>query len=125
MKNRMALVAMAITLTVSGNVMAHGEQPKHGGIISSTTNDISFELVSNDGKSMIYVEDHGKPVATAGATGKITVLNGADKAEVALEPAGDNSLVAKGDAKLVKGAKAIAAVTFADRKTVNVRFSIK
>lgn len=116
---------MTAAIAASGNVMAHGETPKHGGIVSTTSNDISFELVDKDGKATIYVEDHGKPVATAGASGKLTVLNGTDKVEVPLEPAGENSLVTKGGAKLAKGAKAIAAVTFADKKTVNVRFAIK
>lgn len=77
------------------------------------------------GKATIYVEDHGKPVSTAGASGKLTVLNGGNKSEVPLEPAGDNTLVSKGDAGLSAGAKAIAAVTLADRKAVNARFVIK
>lgn len=125
MKKWMALAAIAVTVAVSGNVLAHGEKPKHGGIVSSTKDDLSVELVNKDGKATIYVEDHGKPVATAGASGKLTVLNGAEKTEVPLEPAGDNAMATKGDAKLVKGAKAIAALSFADKKTANVRFSIK
>jgi hypothetical protein len=125
MKKLMALVAMAATVALSGNALAHGEAPKHGGIVSSTKDDLNFELVSKDGKAMLYVEDHGKAVATAGATGKLTVLNGAEKTEVALEPAGDNTMVTKGDAKLGKGAKAIAALTFSDKRAANVRFSIK
>jgi hypothetical protein len=125
MKKLMALVVIAATVAVSGNVLAHGDKPKHGGIVSSTKDDLSFELVNKDGKATIYVEDHGKPVATAGATGKLTVLNGAEKAEVPLESGGDNTMVTKGDAKLAKGAKAIAALTFADKKAANVRFSIK
>lgn len=124
MKKLLALVAMAVTVAVSGNVLAHGAKPKHGGVVQAAS-DLNFELVTKDGKATIYVEDHGKPVATTGASGKLTVLNGGEKTEVPLEPAGDNTLVTKGEAKLVKGTKAIAAVTFADKKTVNVRFSVK
>lgn len=124
MKKWLALVAMAVTVAVSGNALAHGDKPKHGGIVQSAS-DLGFELVNKDGKATLYVEDHGKPVSTAGAAGKLTVLNGAEKTEVVLEPAGENTLVTKGEAKLVKGTKAIAAVTFADKKTVNVRFSVK
>ena len=124
MKKLMALVAMAVTVAVSGNALAHGAKPKHGGIVQ-TASDLGFELVNKDGKAIIYVEDHGKPFSTSGATGKLTVLNGAEKTEVPLEAAGENTLVTKGDAKLMKGTKAIAAVTFADKKTVNVRFSVK
>lgn len=124
MKKLLALVAMAVTVALSGNALAHGDKPKHGGIVQSAS-DLGFELVHKDGKATLYVEDHGKPVSTAGTTGKLTVLNGAEKTEVALEPAGENTLVSKGEAKLVKGTKAIAAVTFVDKKTVNVRFSVK
>lgn len=124
MKKLMAFAAMAMSVAVSGNVMAHGDKPKHGGVMSSA-GDLHFELVDRNGKATIYVEDHGKPMATQGATGKLTVLNGAEKTEVALEAAGENAMVAKGDAKLAKGAKAVASMSFADKKTVNVRFAIK
>ena len=56
---------------------------------------------------------------------KLTVLNGAEKSELLLEPAGDNTLATKDEARLARGAKAIAALTFADKKAVNVRFSMK
>lgn len=125
MKKHLALVAMAVTVATSGSAWAHGEKAKNGGIVQESSNGISLELVAKDGKATIYVEDHGKPVATAGASGKMTVLNGSEKTEVPLEPAGDNSLATKGTTKLDKGAKAIAAVTFADKRTVNVRFAIK
>lgn len=124
MKRLLALVAIAASVTATG-AYAHGDKPKHGGVVQSASNDISFELVNKDGKATIYVEDHGKPVATAGASGKLTVLNGASKSEVTLEPAGENSLVARDSVKLDKGAKAIATVTFADKTSVNVRFSMK
>jgi hypothetical protein len=124
MKKLMALVAMTVSLAVSGTALAHGDKPKHGGVVSSA-NDMSFELVNKDGKATVYVSDHGKPVDTNGATGKLTVLNGTEKTEVPLEAAGENTLATKGEAKLAKGSKAIAAMTFADRKTVNVRFAVK
>lgn len=124
MKKLMALVAMAVTVAVSGSALAHGDKPKHGGVVSSAS-DLHFELVNNDGKATIYVEDHGKPKTTSGATGKLTVLTGAEKTEVPLEAVGDNTMVANGDARLAKGSKAVATVTFADKKTVNVRFAVK
>jgi uncharacterized Zn-binding protein involved in type VI secretion len=124
MKKLIAIAAMALTITVSGHVLAHGDKPKHGGVVQSAS-DLSFELVNKDGVATIYVEDHGKKLPTAGAAGKLTILNGTDKTEVPLESAGENTMITKGDAKLVKGAKAIASVTFSDKKTVNVRFAIK
>lgn len=124
MKKLITLAAMVMAMAASSSVLAHGDRPKHGGVVQAA-NDLNFELVNKEGKATIYVEDHGKPVSTAGATGKLTVLNGAEKSEVALEPAGANTLATKEDAKLGKGTKAIAALTFADKKAVNVRFAVK
>ena len=124
MKKILALVTMAIALTATGNVFAHGAKANHGGIVQSA-NDLNFELVAKDGKATIYVEDHDEAFSTTGATGKLTILNGAEKTEVPLEAAGNNLLVAKGDVKLSKGAKVVAAINFADKRSVNVRFAIK
>lgn len=125
MKKVFTLAALAVTVFASSSAFAHGEKAKHGGIVQESSNGVSLELVAKDGKATIYVEDHGKPVATTGAIGKLTVLNGTEKSEVALEPAGDNTLTSKGDAKLGTGAKVIAAITLADKRSANVRFAIK
>lgn len=124
MKKFLACVTMAASVIVSGNVFAHGDKPKHGGIVQ-TANDLSFEMVNKDNATIIYVEDHGEKFSTSGATGKLTLLTGKEKSELPLEPVGENTLAAKGDAKLVKGAKAIASITFANKETVNVRFAVK
>jgi uncharacterized Zn-binding protein involved in type VI secretion len=124
MKKLIAMVAMAVAVAATGNALAHGDKPKHGGVVSSAS-DMNFELVNKDGKAELYVTDHGKPVDTTSATGKLTVLNGKDKTEVALDGTSENTLMSKEDAKLAKGSKAVAAITFADKKTVNVRFAVK
>ena len=124
MKKMFALAAAVISLALSGNVMAHGSKAKHGGIVQSA-GDLSFQLVSKDGKTTIYVDDHGKDLVTAGVTGTLTVLKGTQKTEVPLEAAGGNMLVAKGGTVLAKGSKAVAAVTFANNNVVSVRFSVK
>ena len=124
MKKFIALAAVATTLALSGNVMAHGSKARHGGTVQ-TAGDLSFELVSKDGKTTIYVDDHGKDLPTAGVTGVLTILKGVQKTVLPLEAAGANMLVAKGAAVLAKGSKAVAAVTFADKNVVSVRFSVK
>lgn len=124
MKKWIALMALSVSMSIAGPALAHGAKAKHGGIVA-TANDIQFELVNKDGKPVIYVEDHGQKVATAGATGKLTVLNGRDKTEVTLQPVPENALVANGDVKLAPGAKAIAAVTLAVKQSITVRFAIK
>ena len=124
MKKLIALAAVATTLALSGNALAHGSKAKRGGIVQ-TAGDLSFELVSKDGKTTIYVDDHGKDLPMAGASGTLTVLKGTQKTAVPLVAAGGNMLVAKGDTVLAKGSKAVAAITFADKNAVSVRFSVK
>ena len=119
-----AVAACVAGLVLSGQALAHGAKPKHGGI-GQTAGGLSFELVARDGATTIYVDDHGKDKPTAGASGTMTVLMGTQKTELPLESGGDNTLVVKGKAPLEKGSKAVASVSFADKKTVSVRFSVK
>lgn len=116
------LLACLAALSINA-AHAHGDaKPKHGGIIQ-TANDMSFELVAQADGVAIYMEDHEKAVSTAGASGKITILSGADKAEAELKPAGDK-LEAKG-IKLAPGSKVVASVLTADKKTFTLRFAVK
>jgi hypothetical protein len=118
-----ALVLGACALALN-TVSAHtGDKSKHGGIVQGAS-DLSFELVPQDDGATLYVEDHGKPLATQGMSGKLTVLQGKDKSEAELKPVGDNKLEARG-VKLAKGAKAVAALTTPNRKAVTVRFTVK
>lgn len=72
------LLAVGVFALASGSVLAHGDKPKHGGIVS-TANDISYELAQQGDGVTLYVEDHGKPLATSGMAGKLTVLKGTEK----------------------------------------------
>lgn len=123
MKKLFALAAFAVALA-SGQAVAHESPAKHGGVVKSA-GDMSFELVNKDGKTTIYVNDHGKDVPMAGGSGTLTVLKGTEKTELPLESGGGNTLVVKGDAKLAKGAKAVANIVFPDKSAMGVRFSIK
>ena len=122
-KTLMAMIAAGVMALSVNAAQAHGDaKPKHGGVVQ-TANDMSFELVAQPDGAAIYIEDHEKAVSVAGASGKITVLSGADKAEAELKPAGDK-LEAKG-IKLAAGSKVVASVITADKKTISVRFSVK
>jgi hypothetical protein len=124
MQKRSFLVAVAF-MALAGTAIAHGVKAKFGGVMGEA-NDLQFELVNKNGSGTIYVyTDHGKDVTTDGANGTLTVTNGKDKTEVALSSSGKNILETKGDAKLVAGSKAIATITFADKKTVFVNFISK
>ncbi len=97
-------------------------KPRHGGIMQ-VVNDVSYELVIKDSGVDIHVSDHGKPMSTAGMTGKLTVMVGTQRSDVDLVAAGDK-LEVKG-LKLAKGAKLVAALTLPNKKAVTVRFAIK
>jgi hypothetical protein len=118
-----ALVLGACALALNTASAHTGDKSKHGGIVQGAS-DLSFELVPQDDGATLYVEDHGKPLATQGMSGKLTVLQGKDKSEAELKPVGDNKLEARG-VKLAKGAKAVAALTTPNKKAVTVRFTVK
>lgn len=122
-KTLMAMLAAGAVALSLNAAQAHGDaRAKHGGIVK-TADDISFELVAQVDGVAIYIEDHEKAVSVAGASGKLTVLSGADKAEAELKPAGDK-LEAKG-IKLAPGSKVVASVIMSDKKTIALRFSVK
>jgi hypothetical protein len=123
MKSKLLAVAVLSLSVVSFNALAHGgAKPKHGGVVA-TASDLGFELVGTPTGAAIYVEDHGKAMAPTGMSGKLTVLNGAEKSEADLVVAGDK-LEAKG-VKLAAGAKVVAALTTPGKKAITVRFTVK
>lgn len=120
----------ALGIAVSGAAFAadqhehaHEHKSLNGGIVVEA-NHLDFELVAKPGSLTLYVRDHGKPASTEGATAKMTLLNGMDKLELALAPAGENKLEAKGVFTVAKGTKAVALVTLPGKKAANIRFAI-
>ena len=117
------MVVLGLSALSFNAAFAHGGgSARHGGVVV-TSSDLSFELVASPDGALIYVEDHGKPMAPAGMKGKLTVLNGAEKSEAELVVAGDK-LEAKG-VKLTKGAKVVAAIMTPAAKAITVRFTVK
>ncbi len=103
---------------------AHEHTPLHGGIVAEA-GDIDFELTIGAALTELYVRDHGKPLDTAGASAKLTLLDGAGKTELVLTPAAGGKFEAPGRASPAPGTKAVALVTLPGRKPVNVRFAWK
>ncbi len=123
MKKLSTVVVLSLSALSFNAAFAHGTgTARHGGVVVNA-GDLSFELVAQDGGAAIYVEDHGKPMAPTGMKGKLTVLNGTEKAEAELVAAG-SKLEAKG-IKLAKGAKVVAALTTPAAKAITVRFTVK
>jgi hypothetical protein len=122
MKIKTILLAAAIAL--AGPAFAKDDHAaKHGGIFVETKA-LDFEIVAKPDVIHVYVADHGKPVKLDGAKGKVTLLNGSEKTEVDLVPAGDK-LEAKGAFKVAKGTKGIASVTLAGKSAATARFEVK
>ena len=106
-----------------GHGHGHGHDPSHGGVVVETKA-MDFEVVARPELIQVYVADHGKPLRLDGARGKVTLLNGSEKTEAALVPAGDH-LQAKGSFKVGKGTKGIAAVTLPGKPAASARFELK
>jgi hypothetical protein len=120
---RLTTIFAAALLAAALPATAGVDAPKHGGIVKEVR-EVSYELVARPDAIAIFITDHGKPVASAGASAKVTLLNGADKSEASLAPAGDNKLEAKGSFKVQKGTKAIAVITLAGKAPVTARYDI-
>ncbi len=124
MKKLITVLVLGISVLAFNAAWAHGGvKPKHGGVVQAA-GDLSFELAATDNGVTIHVEDHGKPLDTAGMTGKLTVLNGSERTEAELKAAGENRLEADG-VKVGSGTRAVATLTSPDGTAISVRFSIK
>ena len=129
MKTKYLLASFALafcgTALAAGN-HADGDdhKPQHGGIVVSTS-DMDYELVAKPDAITLHLRDHGKPASAQGVTAKLTLLNGTEKSETMLVPAGDSKLEAKGTFKVAAGTKVVALVTLPGKKATNVRFAVR
>jgi hypothetical protein len=119
-----ALITLATLATLAtGPALAHGVAvAKHGGIVQMA-NDLSFELVARPEGVAIYIEDHGKPLAPTGMSGRLTILSGTQRSQAALEVVA-GKLQAQG-VKLTKGSRVVASLTTAQQQTITVRFVVQ
>ena len=122
---RSALLASLLAISIAPAMAAgeHDHKPKFGGVVVETKAG-DMEIVAKPDNLRIYFNDHGKPVKFEGAKAKVTLLNGLEKSEAELTPAGDK-MEAKGTFKVAKGTKGIAVVTLAGKAPVTARFAIK
>lgn len=92
---RKAFVSVAIAVSTAlcmGSVSSHGvPTPKHGGLVD-IGGEISFEMVTQGRTIKIFVEDHGKPLATKGASGELLLGSETGKRLAALKDSGENSV---------------------------------
>lgn len=122
MKRYLPLFAAA--LLAAAPALAHEDHGKssHGGVVADAAA-FQAELVAQPERLTLYVSEHGKPLATAGGSAKLTLLAGGQKTEVVLSPAGDDRFAATGSFK-VQGAKAVATVSIPGQPAKTLRFTL-
>ncbi len=118
-------LAASLALTAAGAMAAggHAHDPKFGGVLVETRAG-DLEIVARPDILQIYISDHGQAVKLEGAKAKVTLLNGTEKTEAELVPAGDK-LEARGSFKVAKGTKGMAVVRLAGTPPTTARFEVK
>ena len=127
MKKQAFLAALALalagsTLAAGDHKHGHEHKPMHGGVVVEVK-DMDYELVAKPATIQLHLRDHGKPADVTKASAKLTLLNGTEKQEVELKPAGDK-LEATGSFKVGPGTKAVAVVTIGGKPAGTVRFAL-
>jgi len=73
---------------------------------------------------VVYVTDHASaPVATAGATGSVTILSGGRKATIALQPDGANRMKGSGAYVARPDMKAVVSIALPGQAVQQARFT--
>ena len=114
------ITALLVALGLPTAALAHAEhgQPQFGGVVAEA-GEAQFEVVGKDGRLVVHVTNHGSPLDTTGASGKLTVLAGSAKQEYALKPAGGNRL--EGSGSYAAGAKLLLQVQLLGKKPLQAR----
>lgn len=122
--NKLFSIFCLSALLTATPAIAHEEHGKsmHGGVIAEAGH-AQFEIVGKDGVLTVHVSNHGAPVTTAGASGKLTVLSGAAKREIELKPAGNDLL--QGQGTLATGDKLLLNVVWPGQKPMQARAVVK
>jgi len=119
-RNLLSITALLCALSLPTAALAHAEhgQPQFGGVVAEA-GEAQFEVVGRDGKLVVHVTNHGAPLDTVGATGKLTVLSGTNKQDIQLKPAGGNRL--EGVGSYAAGAKLLLQVQLLGKKPLQAR----
>lgn len=124
MKSLILSLAAVAALTASPVFAGAGHGPSHGGVAREVKS-ITYELVARPDSLTLYLSDHGKSIPTRGARAEAVIYAGNDKTTVALAPAGDNRMTARGSFKLGVGVRVMLTVTLAGKQPAKVSFNLK
>ena len=123
-----SLLALCLMLAapVAQGQHRHDHKPKHGGVVREA-NGFVFELRVQPKEIVVWVTDEdNKPVPTTGSTAKLTLIPDATlRAEVPLQPAGDNRFRATGDFAVKPGSSALLDVSVGGKPIAKLRYVLK
>lgn len=102
----------------------HGK-PQWGGVVADA-GPYQVELVAaRNGEIKLYLSDHGAQLPSQGGSGRLTVLFGGKKEELALKPVSDSALGAVSTLRPGRGARAVAVIELPGHKPASLRFVLK
>lgn len=115
---------LVVTLVTSPALAGAGHGPQHGGVAREIKG-VSYELVARPDSLTLHVSDHGKPIATRGATAEAVVYAGNARTPVSLMPAGENRMAARGSFRTGVGVRVIVTTTLPGNPPVKATFNLK
>ncbi|MFO1284116.1 MAG: hypothetical protein U1F51_16940 [Burkholderiales bacterium] len=124
---------LALVLVVAGGCVAapavaqhrHDHKPKHGGLVREA-NDFVYELTVTPTAITVWVTDESdRPVATAGSSATLVLIDSGQRVEVVLAPAGDNRFAASGAWKFRAGTGALLEVGVGGRTVAKLRYTLR
>jgi len=122
------LLACAMLIPLESALAQHGHdhKPRHGGVIKEASGFV-YELKVAPKEIIVWVTDESnKPVPTTGSTAKVTLIpDAALRAEVPLEPAGDNRFRAAGDFAIKPGSGAVLDVSVGGKPVAKLRYVLR
>ncbi len=127
MKSLLLSLAAAATLFAAAPTLAgagHDHGPKYGGVVREL-HSVAYELVAKPDSLTLYVNDHGKPISTQGASAEAVIYAGNVKTTVKLAPAGENRMMAKGSFKVGVGVRVVLTATLAGKVPAKTTFKLK
>jgi hypothetical protein len=110
--------------TLDAQAAPHGGQLRMAGPQHYELVVVRDSATARDNAIAVYVTDHaGTKIATAGATGSVTVLAGKRKATAELKPDGDNGLKGSAVYASTPDLKAVVSITLAGQPAQQARFT--
>jgi methionine-rich copper-binding protein CopC len=125
MKIKILAIASALVVSLAAAHAGTTGKGPNGGKVIEVAGHNHIEFVPAAAEVTFYATDGAnKPIATAGAKGRVVIQSGGKTVQKDLTPAAPNKLTTPLDAPLVKGAVAVISVTFSDGHAVQGRFTI-